>query len=215
MKAIVIKKGANEDKAIIKASKILKKTLKKGDIILTSPRLNNIKLKVMHLPSFIISKLSRGITHSCLYLGKGNILEIGHTLYDSKIKKIKIEDLLKNKIGMFRGITVYVVQPKYYKPKHRNLVLKVAINNFLNKSKSLAFSYRNMFYLWMKLIFKKNKFSKKEKLHFKKNWNCSELTAYILKKAGIKIGTRKTIFFLPSTFIFSKHFKAKKKIILK
>ncbi len=215
MKSIVIKKEGNENKYISRASKILKNTLKRGDIILTRPRLNNIKLKIRHFPSFIISKLSRGITHSCLYLGDGYVLEIGARFNDSKIKKIKIEELLRSKIDLFKGVTVYVVQPKYYKTQDRNLVLKIAINNFLKKSKFIAFSYLNMAKVWGRLIFKKNKFSKKEILKFKSDWNCSELTAFILKKAGIKIGNRKTKFFLPSTFIFSRHFKSKRKIVLK
>ena len=215
MKTILIKEYRNEKEAIKHASTILKKTLKKGDVILTKPRLNNIKLKIMHFPSFVISKLSRGFTHSCLYLGKGYVLEIGGRFTDTKIKKFKLESLLKSKINLFKGITVYVVQPRYYERKHRNLVFKIAVNNFLKKSKYLVFSYRELFKLWLKFIFNYNKFGKKEKLYFKKKWNCSELVAYTLKKAGIKIGTRKTMFFLPSTFVFSKHFKTKKKVILK
>ena len=203
MKTILIKKYKNEDEAINRASTILKKTLKKGDVILTKPRLNNIRLKIRHFPSFVLSKFSRGFTHSCLYLGEGYVLEIGSRFTDTKIKKFKLESLLKSKIDFFKGITVYVVQPKYYKYKHRNLVFKIAINSFLKKSKDLVFSYWELFKLWLKLIFNYNKFSKKEKLYFKEGWNCSELVAYTLKKAGVKIGTRKTMFFLPSTFVFS------------
>ena len=215
MKSIILKKYKSKNDAIAYAVTILKKTLKKGDIILTKPRLNKIKLKIMHFPSFIIGKLSRGITHSCLYLGKGNVLEIGNTIYDWKIKKISLDNLIKSKIKLFKGVTIYVVQPKHYKIKHRNLVLDVAINHFLKKSKFLVFSYWNMIKVWLKLIFKTHKFSQKEKLIFKEDWNCSELIAYVLKKANIKIGKRKTKFFLPSSFLFSKHFKTKKKLTLK
>ena len=142
-------------------------------------------------------------------------MEIGTTITDTKVKRFRLESLLKSKIGMFKGVTVYVTQPKYYKERHRRLVSKVAIENFLKKSKIIVFSYWNMFKLWMRLILNKNKFAKKELLKFKEDWNCSELIAFVLKKAGIKVGARKTKFFLPSTFVFSKHFKVKKKLILK
>ena len=44
MKTILIRKFKTQDLAIKKAVSILKASLKKGDIILTKPRLNNIKL---------------------------------------------------------------------------------------------------------------------------------------------------------------------------
>ena len=215
MKAVVIERKEDNDSYIKRASQMLKSSLKKGDVNVTKPRLNNIKLKIMHFPSFIISKLSRGITHSCLYLGNGNVLEIGTTLTDSKIKKLSLESLLKSKMRLFGGVTVYAIQPKYYKLKHRERAVKLAVNNFLKRSKEVVFSHFNMLKLGLGLILKRNKFSGKELLKFKRDWNCSELTAHILKKANIKIGKRRAKFFLPSTFVFSKHFKTKKKVILK
>jgi hypothetical protein len=215
MKSITIKNNNNEEKAIEKAVLILKKTLKRGDIILTKPRLHNIKLKIKNFPSFLIGSLTKGITHSCLYLGKGNILDIGSKFYDRDIKKITLEKLLKNKMSIFKGLTVYVVQPKNYKEKHRKEVFRIAINNFLNKSRELTFSYFNIFKIAVKSQLTKSKFIKKERLDFKEVWNCADLVAYALKKSGVKIGNRKTKFFAPSTFLFSKHFKTKKKVILK
>ena len=215
MKTIKITLKNNKLKSIKKAVLILKNSLKKGDIIITKPRLSNIKLKILHFPSFIISKLSRGITHSCLYLGDENILEIGHTILDPDIQKISIEEFLKCKIRLFSGVTVYILHPKNYKIHQRNLVLKIAVDEFLKRSKSLVFSYLNMFHVAFNLLFKKKVYIKKEILLFKKDWNCSELISYTLKKAGIKIGKRRTSLFLPSTFIFSNHFKIKKKLILK
>lgn len=215
MKAIVIKNNSNEEKSIKEAVLILKKTLKKGDIILTKPRLNNIKLKIRNFPSLLIGALTKGITHSCIYLGNGNVLEIGTKFYDKKIKKMGLERLLKLKYASFKGLTVYVVQPKYYNEKHRKKVFKIAINNFLRKSKKLTFSYFSIFKIAVKVQLTRNKFMKREKLDFKKVWNCADLVAYVLKKAGAKIGHRKTKFFAPSTFLFSRHFKTKKKVILK
>jgi len=215
MKIIRLKKYQSEDHAIKHAVALLKKVLKKGDIIATKPRLKNIKVKLRHFPSLIISKLSRGVTHSCLYLGRGYVLEIGTSITDTKIKKFKLERLLKSKIRMFKGVTVYVIQPKRYKNHHRHLVFKIAINNFLKKSRSIVFSYWSLFKLWVNLILKKYKFAKKENLRFKKDWNCSELVAYVLKKAGIKVGNRRTTFFLPATFVFSQYFKTKEKVVLK
>jgi len=215
MKAIVIKNNNDEEQAIKKTVSILKKTLKTGDIILTKPRLHNIKLKIRNFPSLLIGSLTKGITHSCIYLGKGNVLEIGTKFYDKKIKKISIEKLLRLKYASFKGLTIYVVQPKYYNEEHRKKVFKIAINNFLKKSKELTFSYFNILKIAIKIQLTKNRFIKKEKLNFKKVWNCADLVAYVLKKSGTKIGHRKTKFFAPSTFLFSKHFKTKKKIILK
>src|SRR3989344_4493192 len=216
MKTIVIKNKGNENAAIKKAAEILKETLKKGDVILTKPRLNNIKLKIRNFPSLIIGAFTRGVTHSCLYLGNGKVLEIGSKFYDKSIKKISLERLLSRKYASFRGLTIYVVQPKYYKTKHRNLVFKIAVNNFLKKSKELTFSYLKIFKEVIKAAFHNSKISRrKEKLTFKKVWNCSDLVAYVLKKSGAKIGKRRTRFFAPSTFLFSKHFKTKKKVVLK
>ena len=54
MKAVVIERKEDNDSYIKRASQMLKSSLKKGDVIVTKPRLNNIKLKIMHFPSFII-----------------------------------------------------------------------------------------------------------------------------------------------------------------
>ena len=216
MKTIVIKNNDNERAAIRQTTEILEENLKKGDVILIKPRLRNIRLKIRNFPSFIIGAFTRGITHSCLYLGKGKVLEIGTKFYDKGIKKISLEKLLRIKYASFRGLTIYIVKPKYYKTKHRNLVFKIAINNFLKKSKELTFSYIKIFKEVIKAAFHNSKISRrKEKLTFKKVWNCSDLVAYVLKKSGAKIGKRRTKFFAPSTFLFSKHFKTKKKVVLK
>ena len=213
MKGIVIKK---DNKAVEKANLLLKKSLRKGDIILTGPIPKNFFFKYFNLICIVTRKVLRGITHSCLYLGGGYVFEIDHKIIrkGNDMEKITLKKLIKNKVENFGGVIIWVVQPKRYTLKHRNLVVKETINNFLNKSKYIAFSYFESIKVGMRFFFQRNKYVKEE-LKFREKWNCSHLVAYILKKSRVPIGKRTSYTFLPCTFVFSKHFKVKKKVILK
>ena len=215
MNSILIKKFKNKNEAIKKAVNLLKTKLKKGDIILTSPKFSNIRLKLMNLTSYIISKFSRGITHSCIYLGKNQVLDINFRFKGRDIQILTLKQLLKRKIISFKELKVYVVQPKKYKNYHRDIVLQESKNTFLRKSKNIIFSTASIFNIMFILLFNKSLFYKKEKAGYKNKWHCSNLVAYILKKSGVPIWKSATSTFIPSTFIFSRYFKIKKKIILK
>ncbi len=187
--------------------------LKKGDIMLIGPKLNSINLKIKNFTSYIISKLCRGITHSCIYMGKDNVFDMDFRLIGKGIRKIKLSRLLKEKIAKFKEINVYIVEPKIYERHHRINVLREAINNFLRKKRDISFSYTGILkILFVIMLFNKSYFYRKEKLQYKKEWYCSNLVAYILKKAKVPIGKRATSTFTPSTFAFSRYFKIKKRI---
>src|SRR3989344_7509252 len=215
MKSILIRDFNSQDEAIRKAIQILKKNLNKGDIILTSPRFKNIKLKIMNLPSYIISTLSRGITHSCVYLGKNEVLDIDFRFRGKDVQRLKLKELLKRKINRFKGIKVYVVQPKKYKSSHRAIVLKKAINEFLIKGKAKLYYYTELFKIFFKLKIMGHKFYRKQKPIYNYKWHCGNLVAYLLKIANVPIGKRAFSTYIPSTFIFSRHFKIKKKVVIK
>ena len=194
---------------------ILKKTLKKGDIILTKPKLNSTKLKIINFWSFLIGKISRGVTHSCFYLGDDYVLEVGRRFTDKDIKKIKIKKLLEDKIEIFKEIILYVVHPKSYTNNHRNLAFKIAVDKFLSKTKEDSFSYITAVMGGLRYIFNKSRFYKKENINDKKKWHCSDMIAYIIKGSGVPIGKRAVHTFLPSSFLFSKYFKTKNKITIR
>ncbi len=214
MKSLIIKA---DKKSIKKAYDLLNKSLKKGDIILTGPIPNNFFFKYFNFISMISRKVLRGITHSCLYLGNGYVFDIDHKIIRNgdDMEKITLKKLIQNKINHFGGVIIYVVQPKLYTLKNRNLVVKETVNNFLKKSKFIAFSYFESLKAGFRFFFERHKFYKKENLNFQKKWNCSHIVAHILKKSGTPIGKRVSYTFVPCTFVFSRHFKVKQKVILK
>ena len=215
MKSIFIK--INSKRAIDKAVASLKKSLKKGDIILTGPIAKNFFFKYFNIIARFSKIVLRGITHSCLYLGKGYVFEIDYKFIrkGNDIERITLKQLITNKINSFGGLTIYAVQPRDYKNKHRNLVIKEITDNFLKKSRHLAFSYFEAAKTTFRYLFQKSKFYKNEDLSFQKKWNCSHIVAHILKKANAPIGKRTSYTFVPCTFVFSRYFKVKSKVILK
>ena len=215
MKSILIRDFNSQDEAVRKAIQILKKNLNKGDIILTSPRFKNIRLKIMNLPSYIISTLSRGITHSCIYLGKNEVLDVDFRLMGKDVQKVNLEELLRKKISRFKGIKIYVVQPKKYKKSHRAIVLKRAIDEFIVKGKIKLYYYTELFKIFFKLKINGHKSFRKQKPIYNYKWHCSNLVAYLLKNANVPIGKRAFSTYIPSTFLFSRHFKIKKKVVIK
>ena len=204
----------NKEKNIDTAIKLLKPHLKKGDLLITKPNLSSIKIKLFNLPSYFISLFSKGMTHSTIYDGKGNVVDLDFRLRES-LKKIPLKNFLRSKYKKFKGITVYIAQPRIYTDKNRYDVGKV-LDGLLKKSKDIGFSVRQYFFMLYWAIVKgiryNNIYKLKTKQYNLKKVVCSTLNAYILKLGGVKLGTRPLVSFLPSTFIFSKYFKLKKKI---
>lgn len=215
MKSIFIK--VNSKRAIERAVISLKKSLRKGDIILTGPIAKNFFFKYFNVIARFSKIVLRGITHSCMYLGKGYVFDIDHKFIrkGNDIEKITLKKLITNKINNFGGLTIYAVQPRDYKNKNRNLVVKEITSNFLKKSRHLAFSYFEAGKAAFRYFFQRSKFYKNEDLSFQKNWNCSHIVAHILKRANTPIGKRTSYTFVPCTFVFSRYFKVKSKVILK
>lgn len=213
MKVIVLK---NNKKSIEKATRILTRSLKKGDIILSGPIPKNTWTRFFNIILMITRKVLRGITHACLYLGNNKVLDIDQKITEkgNDIFRISIKGFIKRKISQFGGVMIYVVQPKKYKNKYRKLVVAEAIKNFFKKSKNLKHSYFESLKVGLRFLFK-NPRKYKENLVYRKHWTCGHFVAYIFKKSGVDIGRRASYMFLPTTFAFSKHFKVKRKIILK
>ena len=208
---------SDDKKAIEKATALLKRKLRKGDIILTGPIPKNFIFKYFNFVSMISRKILRGITHSCIYLGEGDVFEINYKIMKSggAIEKMTLKKLIKNKLEHFGGVIIYIVQPKQYTNKHRNLVKLEAVNNFLKKSKQRTFSYLESFKTGFKFLFDRKDFYKEDNLNYGGKWHCSNIVAFILKKSKVPIGKRAYHTFVPCTFVFSKHFRVKEKIILK
>jgi len=203
----------NKEENVDIAVRLLKPYLKKGDLLIIKPNLNSIKIKLFTISSYLTSLFTRGMTHSTMYAGKGNVVDLDLRLGRS-LKKMTLKNLLKSKYKRFKGFTVYAVQPKKYTNRQRYNVGKI-LNQLLKKSREIDFSvsqYLSMLYWAIVRGIKWNNLYKiKAKYDFKKGV-CSSLNAYILKMGGVKLGTRPLVFFLPSTFIFSKYFKIKKKL---
>ena len=203
----------NKEENIDAAVRLLKPYLKKGDLLIIKPNLNSIKIKLFTISSYLISLFTRGMTHSTIYDGKGNVVDLDLRLGRHLIKR-SLKDLLKSKYKRFKGFTVYAVQPKRYTNRQRYNVGKI-LNQLLKRGREVDFSvkqYLSMLY-WaiIRGIRWNNLYKIKAKYNLKKGV-CSSLNAYILNMGGVKLGTRPLVSFLPSTFIFSKYFKIKKKI---
>lgn len=203
----------NKEENIDTAVRLLKPYLKKGDLLIIKPNLTSIKIKIFAISSYLIALFSRGMTHSTMYAGKGNVVDLDLRLGRS-LRKMTLKDLLKSKYDRFKGFTVYAVQPKRYTNRQRYNVGKI-LNQLLKKGREIDFSvkqYLSMLYWAIVRGIRYNTLYKiKDKYNLKKGV-CSSLNAYILKMGGVKLGTRPLVSFLPSTFIFSKYFKIKKKV---
>lgn len=207
------KASKNKEKNIDLAIKLLKPYLKKGDILIIKPSFNSIKIKLFNLSSYVISLFSKGMTHSAIYSGKGNIVHLEFRL-KRDLRKITLRGLLREKYKLFKGFTIYVVQPKKYTNWHRSNVHKV-LNELLDRGKEINFSLNQFFSMFYWTLIKGIKNHNVHKLKSKfsvKKGVCSTFIAHVLKKGGVNLGRRPLVGFLPSTFVFSKNFKTKKKI---
>ena len=209
---------SESDESVRDAAKHLKRVLRKGDIILSGAILNNFYAKFVNIVVQITIKLLRGLSHSCIYLGNDRILDIDHKIIrrGEDIETVSIEQFIRSKIDRFGGVTIYVVRPRNYNPRIRDSVIRLSIKNFLRKNKDLKHSYVESLKIAYLHFFERDKHHVENlDLDYKTNWTCSHMVAYILKKAGTNIGNKASYTFVPSTFLFSKHFAVKKKLVLK
>jgi len=203
------------DESLNMAVTSLRQGLKPGDIILTGPIPKNFKSRFLNIIARITIHVLRGITHSCIYLGNDQIMDIDHKIIRSgnELECVSIEEFIKRKIEHFGGVMIYVARPKKYNSIHRQKVVKESLETFLKNNDKITHTYVGSLKLGMRYIFFRNRYYK-EDMSFKNAWTCSEMVAYILKKAGIKIGKRATYMFAPPTFVSSPYFKVKKKLVM-
>ncbi|MBS3145405.1 hypothetical protein J4414_01235 [Candidatus Woesearchaeota archaeon] len=212
---IKYKRKATDDKEknISIAASILKRHLRKGDILIIKPNLTNIKVKLFNPSTYFISFFSKGITHSGIYDGKGNVYDVEFR-WGKHLRKRTLRELLRVKYQLFKGITVYAVQPKKYSRENRYDVDRF-ITDIIKAGKDINFSINQFIYMlylgFIKDTNYKNAHKIKQKFNEKKAV-CSTFVAHVLKKSGINLGRRPVVTFLPSTFIFSRNFRIKKKV---
>ncbi len=63
------------------------------------------------------------------------------------------------------------------------------------------------------VLFRNKKY--KEDLNYRTTWTCSSMVAHVFKKTGVRIGKRASYMFVPSTFLFSRHFRVKSKVVIR
>jgi hypothetical protein len=214
MKKFTLK--TDSDESLELASLSLRQQLKPGDIILSGPILKNLKTKFVDIALLVTRRVLRGITHSCVYIGDGKILDIDYKPLDrgNEIGSVTVEEFVKGKLDYYGGVKIYVVRPRKYTAKHRRLVVKESVENFLRNRSRLNHTYIGSLRLGFRYIFFRNK-NYKEDMSFKKSWTCGEMVAYLMKNAGAKIGKRATYTFVPPMFLSNKHFKVKSRLVMK
>ena len=195
---------------------MLLRSLKKGDIILTAPIPQTVTARFIDIVTLIVRKTFRGITHSCIYLGDGYILDIDFRplATGSDVTKLPLRQFLKNKIEYFGGLTVYVVKPKHYSKYRREMVVAQSLSTFIGSGQNHTHSAIESMKLFFRHVFNRTK-KYKENLSYTTLWTCSHMVAHIFKKSGAKIGRRASYTFTPATFAFSKYFTVKEKIVIK
>lgn len=213
MKIVQLKK--DDPESIENAAKILRQSLIAGDVILSAPIPKNFFNKYVNIAIIIIRRYSRGITHSCLYLGNNQVLDIDYKIIrpGPAIEKIALETLLKNKIDFYGGVIVYVVKPKHYNKKNRMAAVKHSFDDFLKNQHKITHGLFGTVKLALRYRFRNNK-KYPEDFRMVEDWTCTHMVAHILKRSGAKIGRRASYTFIPMTFLFSKNFKTKSKLIL-
>jgi len=211
MKSITL--NGDDVKSIDMAAAELEKTLQRGDVILSGPIPKNFSTRFLNLIVHVSIKVLKRITHSCIYVGDGKVLDIDYKLLKqgTAVELISVHEFVRRKIENFGGVTIYVVAPKHYTDKQRERVVNESINHFFKRRARLTHSYFGSLHLGIRYIFFKNK-KYRENLHFRNSWTCGEMVAYILKKGGVSIGNRASYTFVPPMFLFSKNFRAKSKV---
>ena len=205
----------DKEKYLIRAKKTLLRSLEKGDIILTAPIPKTFVAGFSDLVVLITRKTFRGITHSCIYLGNGKILDIDFNPLEreSNVKKLKLEKFLSNKIKYFGGVSIYVVKPRYYSKYKRELVVQESLKTLSNNQNHRHSAIESLKLFFRHVFNRRGKY--KENLNYTTNWTCSYLVAHMMKKSGTKIGRRASYMFTPATFAFSKYFHVKDKVVIK
>jgi hypothetical protein len=214
MRGITIRAG--DEMAIDKAAHVLEQNLIKGDIILTGPIPLNIKTRFLNIVSIISRKVLRGITHACLYLGDGYVLDIDGKIIRPgyEIEKITLKQLVYNKVNNFGGVNMYIVAHKKYSSHRREKVIKESISGYLRNRHRIKLSYFKSMLTGLRYVFLRRRHYP-EDLSYKKDISCAEMIARILKRSGIPIGKRASYTYVPPMFLFSRYFKTKEKIIVR
>ena len=214
MKALIIRTESRD--AVDKAVDSLRRSLRPGDIILSGPIPKNVSTKYLNVVLMLTSRILKGITHSCMYVGDGKILDIDYKIIRSgtHIEELTLKQFVEGKIGMFGGVRIYAVKPRHYSRLQRRLAVTESRENFIAKSKELTHTLKGTAILGFRYVFRKNTHYK-EDLSFRTDWTCSYMVAHILKKANVNIGKRASYTFVPSMFAYSRYFKVEKKIVLK
>ena len=206
-----------DEKALVKAERNMSKYLRTGDIIVTGPAAENIGSIFRDVVVLITRRTFRGVTHSCIYLGKGYLLDIDFNPLerDSNVKMLSLKKFLKTKLNHYGSLAVYTVKPRYYTKYRRSLVVKESMDTFLNgDKKNHRHSAVESLKLFFRFLFMRHK-NYKEDLKSRTSWTCSHLVAHVFKKTGTRIGKRASYTFNPCTFLFSRYFKVKNKVIIK
>lgn len=206
---------STDEQSIEKVTARLQKVLKKGDIILSGAIPRNFSTRFVNVIIHVTLKVLRHVTHSCIYVGDGKILDIDYKILaqGTDIELVTIKEFVSRKISDFGGVTIYVVAPKNYTNKQRQMVVEESMNNFFKKRSKLTHTYMGSIQLGMRYVLFRNK-KYREDLRFKNDWTCSTMVAYILKKCGVRIGKRASYTFVPPMFLFSKKFRTKSKIVM-
>ena len=211
MKNVIIRDTTEKD--IDEAARHLLSELQPGDIILSGPIPTKIKAKYINVISIFVRNVFKGITHSCIYMGRGRIIDIDlHLTQREDVEVLSLRQFLRNKIDSFGGVRVYVVTPKNYRKAQRRLAI-LESNNFNRKKAYLRYTYIGSVLTAWRYIFRRRKIYK-EDLSFRNNWTCGEMVAYILKRAGTPIGKKASYTFVPPMFVNKKYFHVKKKVCL-
>ena len=202
--------------AVDRAVRFLKRSLKKGDIILTGPVPRNILTRYFHITLKLTTRLLKGVTHSCLYLGNGKILDIDYKILRSgaHIEEVTLREFVQGKLSYFGGVRIYVVKPKHYSRYQRRLAVAESRKSFIAKNKELTHTLWGSIVVGFRYIFYR-RFKYKEDLSFRKDWTCGHMVAYLMKKSNVDIGRRASYTFLPVNFLYSNYFKVERKIEIK
>jgi hypothetical protein len=213
IKSVYIKVA--DEHAIEKAVSSLNKVLTPGDIILSGPVSKNVLSRYFHVTLILARRILKGVTHSCLYLGDGKILDIDYKILrsGSHIEEVTLADFVRSKIDFFGGVMIYVVNPKHYSKIQRKMAIHESRIHFIKRSKQLSHTLWGSFVVGFRYVFFR-KFKSKEDLSFRNDWTCGHMVAYIMKKSKVDIGKRASYTFVPPMFLFNKNFHTKSKIIM-
>lgn len=207
---------AGDKDSVEKAVKSLKRILKPGDVILTSPIRKNIMSRYFHITLMLTKRVLKSVTHSCIYLGNDMLLDIDYKIVrpGGSVEELTLRDFISGKLHYFGGVSIYVVSPKQYSIVQRRIAVQESREKFIANRKKLSLSIWESFLVGFRYVFyRKSRY--KEDLSFRNDWTCGHMVAYILKSAKVDIGKRASYTFVPPMFLYSKNFQTKSKIVMK